>query len=130
MPRPFNARCWRFSTSQRRDLPWRRETDPYRVWVSEVMLQQTRVETVCRYYPRWLQHFPALEDLAGAPLERVLKVWEGLGYYSRARNLHKAAQTRARTLSRHAAPPARSSCVSCPALGNTPQAPSPASRMA
>ena len=81
-----------FFDGQRRDLPWRREKDPYRVWVSEVMLQQTRAETVCRYYERWLQQFPALEDLAAAPLDNVLKAWEGLGYYSRARNLQQAAQ--------------------------------------
>lgn len=74
-----------------RDLPWRDESDPYRVWVSEVMLQQTRVETVIPYYNRWLEVFPTLPDLAQADEQDVLKVWEGLGYYSRARNLLKAA---------------------------------------
>lgn len=76
----------------RRDLPWRKNPDPYRVWVSEVMLQQTRVETVLAYYDRFLQAFPTLNALAEAPLEEVLKVWEGLGYYRRARNLHGGAR--------------------------------------
>jgi len=75
-----------------RDLPWRRERTPYRVWVAEVMLQQTRVETVEPYYERFLDRFPDLEDLAAAPLQEVLKVWEGLGYYARARHLHAAAR--------------------------------------
>lgn len=77
---------------QRRDLPWRQETDPYRIWVSEVMLQQTRVETVRSYYERWIRQFPDLNSLAHAPIDDVLKAWEGLGYYSRARNLHRAAR--------------------------------------
>jgi A/G-specific adenine glycosylase len=75
-----------------RELPWRRDTDPYRVLVSEIMLQQTRVETVKGYYERWLERFPALDDLACAEEEEVLKAWEGLGYYRRARNLHRAAR--------------------------------------
>lgn len=76
----------------RRDLPWRQEPDPYRVWISEVMLQQTRVETVVPYYARWLERFPTVAELAEAPLDEVLKRWEGLGYYARARNLHRAAR--------------------------------------
>jgi A/G-specific adenine glycosylase len=80
-----------FAVNQR-DLPWRRSRDPYRIWVSEVMLQQTRVETVRPYYERWFAQFPTLESLAAAPEEQVLKAWEGLGYYSRARNLHSAVQ--------------------------------------
>ncbi len=76
----------------RRDLPWRRTRDPYRIWVSEVMLQQTRVGTVLPYYERFLTRFPTLQDLAAADLGEVLKVWEGLGYYARARNLHRAAR--------------------------------------
>ena len=75
-----------------RDLPWRRDTDPYRVLVSEFMLQQTRVETVIRYYEPWLERFPTVTALAEAGEDRVLKAWEGLGYYRRARNLHRAAQ--------------------------------------
>ncbi|OUM86075.1 MAG: A/G-specific adenine glycosylase [Bacillus thermozeamaize] len=70
-----------------RNLPWRRERDPYRIWVSEVMLQQTRVDTVIPYYERFIRLFPTLEDLARADEAEVLKAWEGLGYYSRARNL-------------------------------------------
>ena len=76
----------------KRDLPWRRTQDPYHIWLSEIMLQQTRVETVKGYYARFLEWFPTVKELAEAPQERVLKAWEGLGYYSRARNLQKAAQ--------------------------------------
>ena len=76
----------------RRDLPWRRTRDPYAIWVSEIMLQQTRVETVLAYYERFMARFPTLADLAVAPLDDVLKAWEGLGYYARARNLHSAAR--------------------------------------
>ncbi len=75
-----------------RDLPWRRTRDPYAIWVSEVMLQQTRVDTVIPYYRRFMARFAAVADLAGADLQAVLKLWEGLGYYARARNLHRAAQ--------------------------------------
>ncbi len=75
-----------------RDLPWRHTTDPYRIWVSEIMLQQTRVEAVKPYYERFLNAFPTVRDLAKAPEEKLLKLWEGLGYYSRARNLQKAAR--------------------------------------
>lgn len=74
------------------DLPWRVSRDPYRVWLSEIMLQQTQVETVKPYYFRFLDAYPTVEALAAAPLDDVLKLWEGLGYYSRARNLHRAAQ--------------------------------------
>lgn len=75
-----------------RDLPWRRTKDPYAVWLAEMMLQQTRIETVIPYYERFLKHFPTVQSLAKAGLDSVLKLWEGLGYYSRARNLQKAAQ--------------------------------------
>jgi A/G-specific adenine glycosylase len=74
------------------DLPWRRTTDPYAIWLSEIMLQQTQVATVIPYYERFLAHFPTVHALAAAPLDNVLKLWEGLGYYSRARHLHRAAQ--------------------------------------
>lgn len=76
----------------RRDLPWRRTRDPYAIWVSEVMLQQTRVATVIPYFERWMQLFPTVEALARAPLDDVLAAWSGLGYYSRARNLHRGAK--------------------------------------
>lgn len=72
-------------------LPWRDSRDPYRVWLSEIMLQQTQVETVIPYYLRFLAAYPTVTELAAAPLDDVLKLWEGLGYYSRARNLHRAA---------------------------------------
>lgn len=76
----------------RRDLPWRRTRDPYAIWVSEVMLQQTRVKTAVHYYRRFLKRFPDISRLAAADLQAVLKLWEGLGYYARARNLHRAAR--------------------------------------
>jgi A/G-specific adenine glycosylase len=78
--------------SSRRSLPWRTRRDPYSVWVSEIMLQQTRVETVAPYFERWMERFPDIQTLAASPLQEVLKAWEGLGYYTRARNLHRAAQ--------------------------------------
>ena len=74
------------------DLPWRRTKDAYAVWVAEIMLQQTQIATVLPYYARWMTRFPTVEALADAPLDDVLKLWEGLGYYSRARNLHTAAR--------------------------------------
>jgi A/G-specific adenine glycosylase len=74
------------------EMPWRGERDPYRVWLSEIMLQQTQIETVKPYYARFLAAYPTIAALASAPLDAVLKLWEGLGYYSRARNLHRAAQ--------------------------------------
>jgi A/G-specific adenine glycosylase len=77
----------------RHDLPWQRTRDPYRIWLSEVMLQQTQVATVIPYYERFLARFPDVGSLAGARLDEVLALWSGLGYYSRARNLHAAAQT-------------------------------------
>ena len=81
-----------FFDESARPLPWRQTRDPYAVWVSEVMSQQTRVETVVPYYHRWLDRFPDVATLADAPVDDVLKAWEGLGYYSRARNLHAAAR--------------------------------------
>lgn len=77
---------------QGRDLPWRRTRDPYAIWISEIMLQQTQVQTVLPYYDRWLQTFPTVGALAKAEQQTVLKAWEGLGYYARARNLHRASQ--------------------------------------
>lgn len=74
-----------------RDLPWRKTRDPYAIWISEMMLQQTQVQTVIAYYERWMRELPTLASLAGAPLGKVLQLWAGLGYYSRARNLHRAA---------------------------------------
>ena len=76
-----------------RDLPWRRTRDPYGIWVSEIMLQQTQVKTVIPYWERWMRRLPDLQTLAKARIQTVLKLWEGLGYYHRARNMHHAAQT-------------------------------------
>lgn len=75
-----------------RILPWRENTEPYRIWISEIMLQQTRVDTVIAYYKKFLQAFPTIQDLATCEDEQLMKLWEGLGYYSRAKNLKKAAQ--------------------------------------
>ncbi|UTT42290.1 A/G-specific adenine glycosylase [Exiguobacterium aurantiacum] len=77
---------------EKRDLPWRHRKNPYRVWVSEVMLQQTRVDTVIPYYNRFMERFPTIEALAAAEPDEVVKYWEGLGYYSRVRNLHQAVR--------------------------------------
>jgi A/G-specific adenine glycosylase len=92
----LRARLLAWYDANRRDLPWRatpgEAPDPYRVWLSEVMLQQTRVETVRPYYERWLDRFPTVQALAEASLDEVLKQWEGLGYYSRARNFHRAVR--------------------------------------
>jgi len=76
----------------KRELPWRQTKDAYSIWVSEVMLQQTQVNTVLPYYRKFLNHFPDLKSLAKADLQSVLKIWEGMGYYARARNLHRAAK--------------------------------------
>jgi A/G-specific adenine glycosylase len=82
----------RWYEAHKRDLPWRKNRDPYRVWISEIMLQQTRVETVIPYYERFLSHFPTVDDLARAAPDTLLNLWAGLGYYSRARNLQAAAR--------------------------------------
>lgn len=89
---PFTAALLDWYAQHARDLPWRHSPDPYAVLVSELMLQQTRVETVIPYYQRWMQRFPDLGTLARASLQDVLSAWEGLGYYSRARSLHRLAQ--------------------------------------
>ncbi len=88
----FQNRLLTWYGKHARDLPWRETKDPYRIWVSEIMLQQTRVETVIPYYTRWMTVFPSLLSLAKAKEDQVLSVWEGLGYYSRARNLHRASK--------------------------------------
>ena len=88
----FQRDLLRWYRRHHRKLPWRATRNPYRIWVSEIMLQQTRVDVVLDYYRRWLHAFPTIDALAGAPASRVLKLWEGLGYYSRARNLHRAAK--------------------------------------
>jgi A/G-specific adenine glycosylase len=89
---PFESKLLRWFDRVRRDLPWRRTTDPYAIWISEVMLQQTQVVTVIPYFERFLRKFPTVTALAAASLPEVLSLWSGLGYYARARNLHLAAQ--------------------------------------
>ena len=88
----FREKLLAWYDANKRDLPWRRTQDPYKIWISEIMLQQTRVDTVIPYYERFLDWFPTVTDLAQAPEEKLLKAWEGLGYYSRVRNMQKAAQ--------------------------------------
>jgi len=90
--RALASRIVEFYRRERRDLPWRRTGDPYAIWVSEIMLQQTRVATVIPYWERWMARFPSVGALAAAPLDDVLAAWAGLGYYSRARNLHAGAR--------------------------------------
>ena len=88
----FQEKLLAWYDKEKRDLPWRHSNNPYHIWVSEIMLQQTRVDTVIPYYHRFLETFPTIESLANAQEEELLKVWEGLGYYSRVRNMQKAAQ--------------------------------------
>ena len=92
IPKELTSALLSWYKREKRILPWRENTDPYRVWVSEIMLQQTRVDAVIPYYHRFMERFPTLTDLADAPEEEVLKLWEGLGYYSRAKNLQKGAR--------------------------------------
>ena len=91
MLKKFSHDLTHWYAKNKRDLPWRRTKDPYKIWVSEIMLQQTTVNTVIARYERWIEVFPTIHDLARAPLQAVLKQWQGLGYYNRAKNLHKAA---------------------------------------
>jgi A/G-specific adenine glycosylase len=88
----FQSSLLRWFSAHRRDFPWRLSRDPYRIWIAEIMLQQTRIAAVMPYYDRFLKKFPTVESLRRARLEEVLKMWSGLGYYSRARNLHLAAK--------------------------------------
>lgn len=99
-----------------RQLPWRRTRDPYAIWVAEIMLQQTRVEAVLPYYRAFMRRFPSMEALAQAPLDAVLRVWEGMGYYARARNLHRAAQL---VVEQHAGrlPSGRQQLMALPGIG-------------
>src|SRR5947208_8910754 len=94
MPRSFASRlvAWQ-KVRGRHDLPWQRTRDPYRIWLSEIMLQQTQVATVIPYYRRFVAEFPDVASLAAAPVERVLALWSGLGYYRRAHLAHAAAKT-------------------------------------
>jgi A/G-specific adenine glycosylase len=88
----FRARLLKWFRAHQRDLPWRSSRDPYRIWVAEIMLQQTRIAAVMPYYERFLSHLPTMQSLADAPQQEVLTLWSGLGYYSRARNMHATAK--------------------------------------
>ncbi len=92
-PETLQKPLFKWFLQNRRDLPWRESKDPYRIWISEVMLQQTTTQAVIPFYLRFMERFPTLESLAEADEKEVVKYWAGLGYYSRARNLHKAAKT-------------------------------------
>ncbi|MCB1155663.1 A/G-specific adenine glycosylase, partial [bacterium] len=91
-PAADSRRLLRWYRRHARNLPWRRTDDPYAIWISEIMLQQTTVEAVIPYFERWLRTLPDVQTLAAAPQDQVMKLWEGLGYYSRAVSLHKAAK--------------------------------------
>jgi len=114
---PITHRLLTWANEHLRDLPWRHTRDPYHIWVSEIMLQQTQVTTVAPYFARWLQRFPTVHDLAAAPLDEVLKAWEGLGYYARVRNLHRAAQ---RVVTEHGGclPVHRADLLALPGIGD------------
>lgn len=88
----FSENLIKWYQQNKRDLPWRNIHDPYKIWVSEIILQQTRVQQGLPYYERFISAFPTVSDLANAPIDDVLRLWQGLGYYSRARNMHHAAQ--------------------------------------
>ncbi len=92
MAKKFSGILLKWYDKHKRDLPWRQTKDPYRIWLSEVMLQQTQVDTGTPYYNKWLKRFPTVESVANASQDEILKYWEGLGYYARARNFHKACQ--------------------------------------
>jgi len=91
-PGPLVEKLAAWFARNKRPMPWRNTRDPYRIWLSEIMLQQTQVATVIPYYEKFVARFPTVNELAAAPLDDVLKLWAGLGYYSRARNLHRGAQ--------------------------------------
>ena len=88
----FATTIERWYNEHKRDLPWRETTDPYQIWISEIILQQTRVAQGYAYFLRFMERFPTVKSLAEAPEDEVMRLWQGLGYYSRARNLHEAAR--------------------------------------
>ena len=122
-PATLTARLLAWGQDQGRSLPWRTvdaegRRDPYRTWVSEIMLQQTQVSTVIPYFERWLTRFPTVEALAAAPPDDALKAWEGLGYYARARHLHRAAQIVVAQQGGHL-PRTRAELASLPGIGRS-----------
>src|SRR5208282_3990217 len=112
----FQEKLLGWFRAHRRELPWRASRNPYRVWVAEVMLQQTRIAAVLPYYDRFLKKFPSVEALAHGREHEVLKLWSGLGYYSRARNLHRAAKE---IVARHSSkfPRALDAALALPGIG-------------
>jgi A/G-specific adenine glycosylase len=112
----FQRRLLAWFSKHRRDLPWRASRDPYRIWVAEIMLQQTRIAAVLPYYHRFLKSFPTVESLARASQDKILQSWSGLGYYSRARNLHRAAKE---IVARHKGkfPPTLEAALDLPGVG-------------
>src|SRR5689334_22982072 len=110
---PFAPPLLRWFRRDARDLPWRRTRDPYAIWISEVMLQQTQIATVVPYFERWMRRFPDVRALAKAPIDDVMKAWEGLGYYARARHLHAAA----RQIAESGFPETRDAWESLPGVG-------------
>ena len=115
-PMTISKRILGWYARHQRDLPWRRTRDPYAIWVSEIMLQQTRVDTVIPYYVLFMERFPVVQTLAEASLEEVLKAWENLGYYSRARHLHRASKKVVEVFSEKI-PETRSELLSLPGIG-------------
>src|SRR2546421_12649332 len=117
-PSPTEVRTWLLAwyDANRRDLPWRHTRDPYRILVAEYLLQRTRIASGTPYYERFLERFPTVRDLAAAPLDDVLAVWEGLGFYGRARNLHAAARAIVED-HRGLIPPSHDALASLPGIG-------------
>ena len=115
-PDDVRARLLPWYDANRRDLPWRRTRDPYRILVAEYLLQRTRIKSGTPYYERFLKRFPTVQDLAAAPLDDVLAVWEGLGFYGRARNLHAAARAIVED-HRGLIPPSHDALASLPGIG-------------
>src|SRR3989442_11040827 len=115
-PDDVRARLLPWYDANRRDLPWRRTRDPYRILVAEYLLQRTRIQSGTPYYERFLKRFPTVQDLAAAPLDDVLAVWEGLAFYGRARNLHAAARAIVE-YHRGLIPPSHDALASLPGIG-------------
>lgn len=92
LDKTFTKTVTKWFCENKRDLPWRQDREPYHIWISEIMLQQTRVEAVREYYLRWMKALPTIKSLADAEEESLLKLWQGLGYYNRVRNMQKAAR--------------------------------------
>src|SRR5256885_16577662 len=115
-PNEVRARLLGWYDANRRDLPWRRTRDPFRILVPEYLIQRTRIKSGTPYYERFLKRFPTVQDLAAAPLDDVLAVWEGLGFYGRARNLHAAARAIVED-HRGLIPPSHDALASLPGIG-------------